>query len=202
MPIQRYALALVGTMISTVVVVFPQTPSSPGASIVGAWTLNKDLSDQSPGPDRGERPEGGGRRDGGGRRGGFGGGFGGRGFGGGAAHNPEGNRRMRDALREELQAPDHLTIVQTDAMVIITAGDGRTTRLSTDSKKIKDESTGIERKTKWDDGKLVSEINGLGPAKVTETYAVDADQKQLHVVVQVDGPRRTSANRVYDRDER
>jgi hypothetical protein len=41
-------------------------------------------------------------------------------------------------------------------MVVITTGDGITTRLSTDNKKIKDESTGIERKTHWDGAKLVT----------------------------------------------
>ena len=56
---------------------------------------------------------------------------------------------MRNALRDEMQAPDHMTIVQPDTTVIITTKDGRTTRLSTDGKKVKDESTGIERKTKW-----------------------------------------------------
>ena len=45
---------------------------------------------------------------------------------------------------------------------MLTGADGRTTRLSPDGKKIKDENTKIERKTKWDGGKLVSEINGLG----------------------------------------
>ena len=53
-------------------------------------------------------------------------------------------------------------------MVIMTTGDGRTTRLSTDGKTVKDDSTKIERKTKWDGGKLVSEISHLGPSKITK----------------------------------
>ena len=52
------------------------------------------------------------------------------------------------AIREILEAPDRLTITRADSMVIFTTGDGRTTRLSTDGKAVKDESTKIERKTR------------------------------------------------------
>ena len=180
------------------------------AAIVGAWTLNKDLSDTGGrGNGDGQRGDDSGRRGGygGGRRRGGGGGFGGGGFGrggfGGSAQpqDREAAERMRSALRDEMQAPDHITIVQTDSTVIITAKDGRTTRLSADGKKVKDESTGIERKTKWDGAKLVSEVNGLGPGKITETYSVDGELKQLHVALAIDGPRKTSLTRVYDLDQ-
>ena len=59
-----------------------------------------------------------------------------------------------------MEAPERLTIVRTESLVIVTTGDGRTTRLSPDGKKIKDDSTGIERKSKWDGNKLVTEITG------------------------------------------
>src|SRR4051812_28229465 len=86
--------------------------AEPGApSIVGAWTLNKDLSD--PPPDRSAGHEGGGERGGHGGHGGGGryggGGGGGRGFGGGAgggrgsgggASDPEADQRRMNALRE------------------------------------------------------------------------------------------------------
>ena len=101
---------------------------------------------------------------------------------------------------DEMRAPDHLTIVQTDSTIIITSQDGRTMRLSADGKKIKDESTGIERKTKWDGNRLVSEVSGLGPGKITETYSVDPELKQLRVALAIDGPRKTSLTRVYDLD--
>ena len=107
---------------------------------------------------------------------------------------------MRDALRDEMHPPDHLTIVQSDTMIIITTRDGRTTRLAPDGTKVKDESTGVERRTKWDGGKLVSEVTGLGSGKITETYSVDAELKQLRVALAIDGPRKTSQARVYDLD--
>ena len=68
-----------------------------------------------------------------------------------------------------------------------------------DGKKIKDESTKIERKTKWDGGKLVSEINGAGPGKITETYEVDPEHHQLIVTVAVDARQKPiTQHRVYD----
>jgi hypothetical protein len=175
-------------------------------SIVGAWTLNKDLSqtpqDQTQGDQNGtQRGYGGG---GGRRRGMGGGGFGGGGYGGrgGARGNPDDIARQRQALRDILQAPDRLTITQAESMVIMTTGDGRTLRLSTDGKKVKDDSTKIERKTKWDGGKLVSEINGAGPGKITETYSIDPEHYQLVVAVHVDNSRMPKGagdvRRVYD----
>jgi hypothetical protein len=207
---------LIVAMATAIRPAYAQTPPAPPQasastpSIVGAWTLNRDLSDQ-PG-DRsggsGEARQGGGqggRRGGGGyggRRGG--GGFGGGGFGGGRPtdnRSPEEVERMRNALRDELEAPDHLTITDSGATVIITTGDGRTTRLSTDGKKIKDESTNVERKTRKDAGKIVSEVSGLGQGKITETYSIDAARKQLHVTLDIEGPqRKTTVNRIYDAD--
>ncbi len=180
-------------------------------AIVGAWTLNKNASDLGTAGDNGregrEDGENGRRGDGaGGRRrggGGFGGGFGrgGGGFGNQSPENREAMQRMRDAMRQEMQAPDHMTIVSSATTIIITTPDGHTTRLATDGSKIKDDSTGIERKTKWDAaGKLVSEVSGLGRGKITETYSVDTDAKQLKVKLEVDGPRKTSQTRVYDLD--
>jgi hypothetical protein len=192
--------------------------TEPG-SIVGAWTLNKDLS-QAPqdlargdGDDGTRRGGGYGGGGGGGRRrgGGFGGGgFGGGGGGGGAARgNPDDMARQRQALRDIMQAPERLTITQTESMVIMTTGEGRTTRLSTDGKKVKDDSTKIERKTKWDGGKLVSEISGAGPGKITETYSVDPEHHQLLVAVQMENSRvpqgaqgAQGARRVYDAEPR
>src|SRR5258706_4547993 len=58
---------------------YAQTPDTASNSILGGWTLNKDLSDQpnsgNRGGDTGDGQER--RGGGGGRRGGFGGGFGG-----------------------------------------------------------------------------------------------------------------------------
>jgi hypothetical protein len=186
-------------------------------SLAGAWTLNKDLSDQpSDGgagrddDDRGRRGDfgrGGGR--GGGRRGGFGGGAGGPGRG--PEIDREAMARSRNALRDIINPPDHLTITQTDSTIVMTGGDGRTTRLSSDGRKVKDENTNIERKTKWDGGKLISEISGLGSGKITQTYAIDPEHHQLRITALMEsrgsstgsgraGPR--TITHVYDADAR
>jgi hypothetical protein len=184
------------------------------ASLAGAWTLNKDLSDQPPdrggdrtGGDQGRRGDFGRGGGGGGRRGGFGRGGGGGGFGRGGdqAADREAMARTRDAMRDIMNPPDHLTITQTDSMVVLTGADGRTTRLSLDGKKIKDENTNIERRTKWDGGKLVVEISGLGSGKITQSYAVDPEHHQLRVTALMEGrggqsPR--TITHVYDADAR
>jgi len=174
--------------------------AKPNDAIVGAWTLNKDASQLAPA--RGDNGDG--REGDQGRRGdGFGGGGfgrGGGGFQGQTAEQREAAQRMRDAMRHELEAPDHMTIVSSDTTIIITTPDGHTTRLATGGSKVKDDSTGVERKTKWDKNNLVSEVSGLGRGKITETYSVDGDPKQLRVKLDIDGPRKSTQTRVYDLD--
>jgi hypothetical protein len=218
------SLLLIG-MLAAVLTALPtaqEKPSAPGASIAGAWTRNKELSDAPAGRGqdgddssrgRGDGGAGcGGRRGGGGGGGGFGGGgFGrgggmGRGGGGDAGRgNPEEMMRMRDAMRDVISPSDHLTITQSETMIVLTGADGRTTRLSPDGKKIKDDNTKVERKTKWDGGKLVSEINGLGQGKMTQTFAVDPDAKQLRITLVTEGGRSNqprTITHVYDADPR
>ena len=101
-----------------------------------------------------------------------------------------------------MEAPERLTITQTDSLVIIVDGNGRTTRLSPDGKKIKDDATGIERKTTWDGDKLVSEVTEAGPGKTTESYWFDSDEGRLHVTLQMENSRAAAGgviHRVYDR---
>jgi hypothetical protein len=193
----------------------PPPPPKPAASVAalgGEWTLNKDLSDAPRGSEQGGDDRSAGRRgDAGGHGGGYGGRGGGRGMGrggGGGAmppRNPDDVARMRDAMRNVTDPPERLTIVQTDSMILITGGDGRTTRLSPDGKKIKDENTGVERKTKWDAGRLVSEISGLESGKMTQTFSVDPESHQLRVTVQMEGGRSKETRtitHVYDKSDK
>jgi hypothetical protein len=168
--------------------------------------LNADQSDHP--SDREADPNGRGTRGGGGgygRRGGGRGGFGGGrgGYGPSMPENAEETMRRREALRDIMNPPDHLVVTQTDSMIVMTGPDGRTTRLSPDGKKVKDENTGIERRTKWDAGKLVSEISGVNGMKLTETFAVAPETHQLRVSVQIEGGRGGQARtvtHVYDAD--
>jgi hypothetical protein len=178
------------------------------ASLAGAWTLNQEQSDQPP-SGRGEDREGG-------RRGGYGGGYGGgggrggggfpgRGAGGPGEVDREAMARMRDAMRAVVNPPERLTITETASMIVIVGADGRTTRLSPDGRAVKDENTKIERKTRWEAGKLVTEISGLGPGRMTQTYTVDGERRQLRITVQMQGGRdgqQRSITHVYDAADR
>ena len=153
-------------------------PSPEPNPLAGVWTLNKEVSEKAQRNAPTGDADNAGRRRGGGMGGGMGGGRGGgmgRGHAGGNRQSDDATKRMRDAMRDIMTAPENLTIVQTQSMIVVTSGDGRVTRLSADGKKIKDENTGIERRTKWDAGKLVSEVTGLGSGKIIETYAIDPD---------------------------
>jgi hypothetical protein len=215
----RLTVIVLATVVMAGVPAAAQTPVAPAPSlegIVGAWTLNKDLSDKPPerpdGTTQGGRGPGGrGGRGGGGRFGGGGGGGFGRGGGGmgnrAAGGDDQDRQRQMAAMREVMEAPDRLTITRSDAMVILTSGDGRTTRLQTDGKGVKDDSTKIERKTRWNGDKLVSEISGLGRGKITETYMPDPEQHRLTVTLVMenarsqDGKPRT-VTRIYDAEAR
>jgi hypothetical protein len=193
-------------------------PAPPAAadkpSIAGAWTMNKEQSDAKPGAQGaesgGDRGTGGGQHRGyGGGHGGYGGGRGGgmgRGGAGGGRMSPDEMARMRDAIRGLTDPSDHLTITETDSIIVITGADGHTTRLSPDGRKIKDENTGVERKTKWDGTKLVSEINGLGSGKATQTFVVVPETHQLRITVQMEGrggregTQTRTISQVYDAD--
>ena len=177
------------------------------SSIVGAWTIDRGMSDLGVGPaGRGNSGGangrgGGGYGRGGGRGGGFPGGGGGSGRGGQGGGQPQDREEMERrlaALRDIIEAPEHITIVQSNSLIIVTTGDGRTTRLSPDGDKVKDESTNIERRTKWEGGKLVSEIKG-DAGRITETYSADAAHHELLVIVRVEPSGREESARIFHR---
>ena len=160
-------VAIVALSVLTLRGVEPQSqPQGDMSQILGAWTINKDMSDLGVGPtERGDSRGGGYGRGGGGGsgrgggRGGYGGGYpgGGGGYGRGGQGGGQPTEQQREemerrltALHDIIEAPEHLTIVQTNSMIIVTTGDGRTTRLSPTGEKVKDESTNFERRTKWE----------------------------------------------------
>jgi hypothetical protein len=205
------SLAAPSFMTAVTSLVRAQAPTVQSTSLQGEWMLNQRAADQ-PQPERGN--DQGSRAGGSGRAGGRGGGGGRSGFGGqgaiGAASlgvspsaNPDVTARLQEAMHDITTPPTRLTIVQTDSAIIVTTSEGRTTRLAPTGKNIKEENTGIERRTRWDAGKLVSEISGLGFDKITETYWLDPepDTHRLHVSVTVPSGVRaepTTVDRVYD----
>src|SRR5437588_72835 len=128
------------TLALLIVTLAPLPAAADKPSTERASTLNKDQSDAASPPrgdaTEGDRGAGGGRRGYGGGGRGYGGGrggYGGRGMGRGgmrgAAVSPDEMARMRDAIRDLTDPSDHLTITQTDSIIVVTGTDGRTTRL-------------------------------------------------------------------------
>ena len=211
---------LVRLYLATALVAFPVVPlqaiqADRAALLDGVWSLNVEASD-APGPaaqdDPDGRPErsrgagrGGGRGGGVGRPGGRGGFAGGAGRGGGrGGGDREQMARRLEALRDILRPAARLTISHTATMVIVVTEDGTTTRLVPDHSRVKDESTGVERRTRWQEARLTTALTGMGPGRITETYAIDPATMQLVVTLELP-PRRNSdektgrlLRRVYD----
>jgi hypothetical protein len=200
----------VALLLATWLAVESRAQAPEKGSLSGIWVRNSELSDAPAARgDRGaERGGGGSGRRGMGRGGGFGGGgFGGGGRGGrggdGRMGNPEEMARMREAMRAIMEPGDHLTITQTDSMVVLTDQDGRTTRLSPDGRKVKDDNTHVERKSRWEGGNLISEISGAGSGKITQTLSVDPDAHQLRIAIITERDKQSrTVTHVYDSDAR
>lgn len=176
--------------------------------IVGAWTLNRDLStkpeDIAAGRD-GSRAGGGRTGAGGGGRGGGFGGLGGRG-GGMGQPSDEDRQRMQAVVRRLREAPERLTITFDGKTVAFANGDGRTWKVTTDGKKqtILTGDGEIDLKGRIEGPKLIVEETVGGRGKLLYTYAPaeDAGVRRLSVQVKLEGGniarRVPEMTRVYD----
>jgi hypothetical protein len=198
---------LAGTLIfaalAGAVTVALQAQTDRTGTLTGAWTLNKDLT-EDPMKLMENMMAGDHGGGGGGHRppAGFGG-HGGGGSRGGAT--PEQMRAMRARIIEVLEAPAKLTILEGDGTVTLTADDGRARRLMVNNKREKRpvDNRMVDVRTKRDDGRLVTEMWLDDGMKLTETYAVSADRRQLQVSLKLEGshlPRTINVRRVYDAD--
>jgi hypothetical protein len=162
-------------------------------NVTGAWTLNRDLSDDPTKVMETMQA---------GRHGGSGGGHGPGIHGGGGSRGGMDPEQMR-ARMSLLEPPSRLTITQTDTSVTLTEGDGRSQTLTIDNRK-ESRALGnrtVEVRTKRDEGRLVKEMSLGDGMKLTETYSLDAQPRQLHVMVKLEGshlPRPINLRRVYD----
>jgi hypothetical protein len=173
-------------------------------SLTGRWKLDPEKSDDARARMRAVREEGQGDDGRGGGRGGRGSG---RGMGGGphggrmAGQKSEEQAAMQDVMDDVMQPADVLTITQGERDVTIARDDGRTLRLYADGRKAKEANGAVERTTRWDGPRLVSEIKvGDGP-KITESWWLSADGKQLQASIRLQAPRgdrEVVINRVYD----
>ncbi len=184
--------------------------------IEGAWTINRDMGDPMRGGSAGGDGDTGqqGHRHGGGGGGGYGGGGGrGGGMGGGGGYGGGGGRgggmgggggqvdeqemqRRRLLAREVLQPPTRLNISVDGDIVSFTDADGRVRKYKTDGKKEKhqfDNGT-VETKTKWEPTDLVIETALDNGMKVSQTYAIAPDRRQLVVQTKMEGGHSQDGN--------
>jgi hypothetical protein len=189
-------------------------------SLYGGWTLNRELSSQSPDADGGVgNNEGRGRgRPGGGFPGG---GFPGRGSpGGGGAFPggggfPGGGRGGDNAKDREQTMAVMQELMRTSAHWVITSGDrygvtltdaeGHSMKFVPDGKKEKHQLGGgtIETTTKWDKGQLVQDMS-IVRMHLVRTFEVTPGTRQLVMTTTMKGGpdgRERPVRLVYDSDE-
>jgi len=178
-----------------------QRQTQPRTSIVGAWKLNLDDSDdgrkkmqQSRGQDHGNRSGGGGVHIGGrtGGRGGWGGQRGG-------GESDDDRRKMQEILNPS----DSLTIVQKDAEFDLTDGEHDQQVFYTDGRKLKKskDSSYQELAAHWDGTELTSDDKGPRGGKMTRIIELSPDGRQLYKTIHLDNGRSASAvvvRYVYD----
>jgi hypothetical protein len=132
----------------------------------------------------------------------MGGGRGGRGQQRGPAAQGAG---LSDADMEQLAAnPKMLTVEQDEKQVTITDGSGQPKNLYPDGKKHKEKDSNGQSntvKTHWEGSRLVAESKLGHSGKLTETYQLSQDGKQLDVIQQLDNSQMSQPliiRRVYD----
>lgn len=170
-----------------------KTPAAGDPVLTGTWKLNRDESDdareklRSAMQDRDQN----GPMSGHGGMGGSGVGIGIPGIGGmGRPRGGPGGQRGSGAgsedqwsrLRSLVEASDQIKIVQKGPEVDVTDSDSRVRALFTDGRKIektKKDSTQTQGKAHWDHGTLVTEEKGPDGEKISHSYEILAEGKQL-----------------------
>lgn len=177
------------------------------ADLAGTWLLNKDRSDAVDDKDRGSPKPG---------VLGSGPGMGGNGPMGGAGINgplmggrgvdPALKERMRALARLAFDAPEELTITAEGDVVRIVDDEAHATNLAANGSKSEELAEGlpIERRTKWDKGRLVTEVKAKGGGgEVKHVYSRDGDRLIVEATFDGEVAARTEKMKfVYDRKER
>jgi hypothetical protein len=199
----------------------PQAPSSPEArpqaqapqvqprtSILGAWKLNRDESDDPRKKMQDARSAGGGPGGGGGRGGvrmgipGMGGGpYGGRRGGGGGNESDQDRQQMQEVI-EPARA---LTLAEAKKNVEIDAFDDqqRKTSIFTDGRKLEKskDANNQEIAAHWDGSRLVTDEKTPRGQKMSRTYELSYDGTQLYETLRLTRGRsgsQVSIRYVYD----
>ena len=172
------------------------TPAKPRQTIMGAWKLNKDESDNP--RDRMRQDSGQNNGGYGGRRGG--GGYpGGRGGYGGRGESDEDRQRMADLL----DPPREMKLSMTGAEVDLLDNLDRKRAFMTDGRKLqKSKDTSYEEvAAHWDGTRLVSDEKDSRGNKMSRTFELSSDGLQLFEKVHITNGRNNTTRSfefVYD----
>lgn len=194
----------------------PAAPTVDHQALAGIWELNRDRS-EFPGPDSGsgDSPRGrrGGFGGGGGGRGGFGGGqrggFGGRGGGdrdGGGVRDQDAMQGVLAYMRTLNQPSKRLVIAVREPMFVITDAEGGVQTLRADNKSEDERAENglvkLKRKTQWDGGALVSDVEIDRGPKIERRYELSPGGTALRISTKVTGGGRSGTRTstfVYER---
>jgi hypothetical protein len=158
----------------------PEPP--PRTTILGAWKLNRDESDDP----RKRRQDSGGSNGGsgggyGGRRGGTGGGYPGGGHGGYGGRSGESDEE-RQKMHELLTPANAMTLSMTGAEVDLVDDQNRKRAFMTDGRKLqksKDENY-QEISAKWDGNRLATDEKNPRGGEMSRTFELSYDGRQLY----------------------
>lgn len=100
-------------------------------------------------------------------------------------------KRMRDLMREVLEAPARLVITDEKASVTFTETDGRMLKYATSGKTEKHQLTNgtVETRTRWQASILSIETKLADGTKVTRTFELDARTESLIVTTAIESSR-------------
>jgi hypothetical protein len=168
----------------------PPPPPPPRQNILGAWKLNRDESD-----DMRNRTQDSDNGSNSGRRGGVGwpGGGGGGGYGGhrGGMGGGESDEQ-RQKMHELLSPPATIKMAMTGAEVDLMDDHDRKRAFMTDGRKLQKskDSSYEEIAAKWDGNRLVSDEKSPRGGKMSRTFELSPDGRQLYENLHIEGSGR------------
>jgi len=170
----------------------PASLPPPRQSILGAWKLNRDESDDPRQRNQDSRDSNGGGY--GGRRGG--GGWPGGGMGGGRRGGMGGGEsdEERQKMHELLSPPATMTLSMTGAEVDLHDDHDRKRAFMTDGRKLKKskDDNYQEIAAKWDGNRLVSDEKSPRGGKMSRSFELSPDGRQLYENLHIESSGRSN----------
>lgn len=130
---------------------------------------------------------------------------GGQGRGPGAGGPGAGSEEQRGRLRDLVEAPDQLKIAQNGPEIDMTDTEGHVRSLFTDGRKLekpKKDNTQTQVKARWDHATLITEEKGPNGEKISHSYEITGDGKQLADTLTVESKKLNTpiiVRSVYDK---